>query len=63
MAQVIENKETTRVRVSQAELTALLIAPAQAQGFIDYEPTRVGIDQNSEGNFVIVFERLEVPTP
>ncbi len=63
MAKIIDDKQTTRVSVSLAELTSLIIAPAKAQGFIDYDPTRVDIDKNAEGSFVITFERLEVPTP
>ena len=59
MATKLDDKQTVRVRVSQTELTNLLIQPAKDLGFIDFDPTRVGIDKEDTGNFVIVFERVE----
>lgn len=60
MARVVSSKETVQVEVSTAELRTLLIQPAKDQGFIDFDPTRVAIeeDQAAPGNHIITFERI-----
>ena len=57
MATKLEDKKSVRVQVSILELTNLLIQPAKDLGFIDFDPTRVGIKQNNDG-YVIEFERV-----
>ena len=59
MATKTEDKRRVTVQVSQLELSNLIVQPAKDSGFIDFDPTRIGIDQQGDGNFVIVFERVE----
>lgn len=58
MARKIEDKQTVRVSLSQPELSKILIEPAKDAGLIDFDPTRVFIDQQKDGSFIVVFERM-----
>lgn len=59
MATVKQDARRVVVAVSNAELNALLIAPAKQAGFINFDPTRVKVDQVQGQGFEITFERVE----
>lgn len=58
MAKIVEDSQRVRVRLDQNELNALLVVPAQARGFIDFNPTRISTQPRPDGDFEIIFERL-----
>lgn len=58
MATTTKDSRIVRVSVTNAELTNLLSAQAQAAGFIDFDPDRTEIvSQGASGGFEVVFEK------
>ena len=59
MARIKQDARRVVVAITAAELNALLIQPAKQAGFIDFDPTRVKVDQVQGGGFEITFEKVE----
>jgi len=61
MPQVIRSQRIVTVELTQAELNQLLVDRAKAAGMIDFDPTRIQVQEAdaSAGSHLIIFERSE----
>jgi len=58
MATIKQDARRVIVAVSDAELNALLVRPAKDANFIDFNPTRIKVDQVQGTGFEITFEKV-----
>lgn len=58
MGKVVEKGSRSVVDLTTQDMNELLIEPAKANGWIDFDPTRVNVSETPAG-FTIIFERVE----
>jgi len=61
MATKLSQQTIVIVEISQAELAALIVDKAKAAGYIDFDPTRISIQETDAvtGTNNVIFERAE----
>ena len=57
MAEKVQDQRRVIVKLSKAELNQILIQPAKDAGFIDFDPTRIKVDEDGAG-YMITFEQV-----
>lgn len=60
MATQVSDQRIVTVEVSQAELSTLLVDRAKQAGYIDFDPTRINVQEvdPAAGSFHIIFEKV-----
>lgn len=58
MAKKLEEKQRVTVSATKEEISKLITDKAKEQGLIDFDPTRITMDEQN-GGYILVFEMVK----